>query len=76
MGQLRVIDHDAKTLSSALDVPQKQFEKIYKSTERIYKNEHKVSVMIEKCVRTYQDSELALALMLLGTIREKHRSKD
>ena len=76
MGQLSLMDHDSKTISGALDIQQRRFDEVFEEITTIYNEETKVSRMTERCVRGFQDSELALALMLLGIIRERGRPQD
>jgi len=75
MGDLRVASHDAKTISGALDVADDQYDTIVRQVISIYEKESTISRMIEQVVVAFKGSELALALMILGQVRERAKRR-
>jgi len=75
MGELRVASHEAKTISGALDVADDQYDAIVRQVIMIYEKEDTISRMIERVVLAFKGSELALALMILGQVRERAKRR-
>lgn len=71
-----VADHESKTLSGALGVTENQFEAIFEEVEAFYSKGGTVSLMIERCARRFQGSELALSLVILGIVHERTRRQE
>ena len=73
MGTLHVVSHDSESIAEALGVDEDRFSEILQRVSTLWQNTNTVSETIERVCREYNDSECALALMIVGILLEEAR---
>ena len=75
MGTLHVVNHDSESIAEALGVDDERFSEILARVSSFWENTNTVSETIEAVCREYDDSECALALVIVGILLEDARQK-